>query len=190
MKTIKLYTLFVVAALAFFGCDKKKDNPAPAYRWENGNCLNSSNQPVPSNYCSGIANNGFIYQNGLCIQQSTGQQYPMNYCQQTTGNNGFIYQNGLCIQQSTGQQYPMNYCQQTTGNNGFIYQNGLCIQQSTGQQYPASYCQGTGMAGEQCAGKTYYYNSGWGLAAVQCGVQTNCSGYWLYNSSMQPVYCQ
>jgi hypothetical protein len=127
--------LLMVLALVTLGasCAKKSDN-------------NNTNTNTNSGYQLGV--------NGQCIQTSTGQQVPYNYCSQTSNTGYQLGVNGQCIQTSTGQQVPYNYCSQAGGTGQACY--GIYIY--NGQQVLCS--------GSDC--------SGWTLIQAQTGQQVLC----------------
>ena len=124
----KLALIFSVAALTLLGfsCAKKNDNNTITYQLNGyGQCVDQNGSIVNQTYCT----NGYQFNaQGICVQVSTGQQAPNQYCQQS-GMNGYQYVNGICIYTPTGQQAPAQYCQQ--GGNG--------MQACVGQYYYPQY---------------------------------------------------
>jgi len=186
----KLALIFSVAALTLLGfsCAKKNDNNTITYQLNGyGQCVDQNGSIVNQTYCT----NGYQFNaQGICVQVSTGQQAPNQYCQQS-GMNGYQYVNGICIYTPTGQQAPAQYCQQS-GTNGYQYVNGICIYTPTGQQAPTQYCQQGGNGMQACVGQYYYpqYNTYINCTTNAYGANT-CRGMQLVSlSTGQTVYCQ
>ncbi len=194
----KLMLLISLAAIGF-SCAKKDNNTTPVYYMNAmGQCVDQNNGGVyvSQQLCSN-STNGYQFINGQCIQTTTGQSAPAQYCQNNGGfggSNGYQFINGQCIQTTTGQAAPAQYCQNNGGvggSNGYQFINGQCIQTTTGQAAPTQYCQNTGGVGGSmvCVGVYYYQGQ-----QVQCGSGyngvNNCSRYTLTNQQGQQVYCQ
>lgn len=96
--------------------------PAPTYTWVGNQCMGPGNVPYPSYYCQNQGMNGYRMIGNQCYN-SMNQPVQMQFCQNTGFNNGYIMQGNVCIFQQTGQQAPIQYCQQQQGGfpNQFGY---------------------------------------------------------------------
>ena len=131
---MKNLILLFSLALISLSCAKKENNnnvPVNQYVSMNGACFDQTNNIyVAQNLCSNLANNGYTLQaNGICIQNTTGQQVPLQNCQSNTLGQQCIGQYYF-FQANTAPQ--LVTCSNTNaGNNcrGFTL-----ISQITGQQ--------------------------------------------------------
>lgn len=170
--------IFVALAFGIANCAKSNNNGnismANGYRLVNNICYQSMNgvsMPASSpTACSQV--NAPIYQmtNGICYQMINGQpvQQPNQAACSTTGAGYGAY--GNCAPQLVNGQY---------------VQQPYCNQGSTYPGYGLTGGAGAGVVTQVCMGP-YTDGNQW----VNCGTQMNCSGYTLYNQSMQFVRCQ
>ena len=186
----KLALIFSVTALTLLGfsCAKKDNNNPISYQLNQmGQCVDQNGSIVNQTYCT----NGYQFNaQGICVQVSTGQQAPAQYCQQN-GMNGYqLNQYGQCVQTTTGQIVATQLCQQN--NNGLYQYNmqGICIYTPTGQQAPAQYCQQ--QSGYGCVGQYWNpMNGGYYINCTTTAYGNSCRGMQLISvSTGQTVYCQ
>lgn len=171
----KLALLFSLAALTIMGFScAKKDNNNPTYQITANGCADQNGSLVSSTYC------GYQYVNGQCVQMSTYQPAPTQYC-----NSNGAYGMYSCVQANTGATVPNQYCL-NTGTTGFY----TCIQTSTRTPVQAYLCQQNATTGavlqQQCYGAYIYPANG---QTYQCGIYTNCSGATMMTQSGQQVQC-
>jgi hypothetical protein len=142
MKTINLILKVVVGAFLVFSvtaCSKDKKG---------------------NNNGTGYGYGQYYMQNGICINRSTGQTAPQQYCMNQGGNTGWTYQNGICVNIQTGQQDPTGQMCLQGGGGGF----GV-------QCYGQYYSPQTGETG-QCYGQNC---RGWYLCQVGTQVCQQCN---------------
>lgn len=163
----KLALLFSLAALTVMGfsCAKKDNNNNPTYQMTINGCADQNGNLVSSSLC------GYQYVNGQCVQISTYQPAPTQYC-----NSGGVTGNSMysCVQSQTGQTVPNQYC--LTGTFGYT-----CVQTANRMPVQSTLCSQTnggigGVMQVQCTGQyagLYQYNG----MTYQCGITTNCAGY-------------
>lgn len=172
ISTVLKTLTFVVLAFGITNCNKGNNNNANygygvnGYRIVNNICYQSYNgisTPVANNACP--ANTPMYQMNGNVCNQVVNGQYIAQPNMALCNTTGTAYgANGACAPQMVNGQYVQQpYC--NTGMNGMYGVNGMMTQ----------VCMGPHTDGNQ-----------W----VNCGTQMNCSGYTLYNQSMQMVRCQ
>jgi hypothetical protein len=136
---------------------KKDSKTVTSYSWNGTNCVNNLNQTVEISNCQNMANpDYYMAANGQCIYRITNQPVSTQLCQ-TGFNSGFNYVNGRCIQQTTGVEYPVSYCQQGGVNGQCIgtYYNGnyqpvICAAQNGFQNGQQVYnCSGVSLYNSQ-----------------------------------------